>query len=195
MICVRKTERQRASCALTHITSAAESLWYPGGLDRLWYLMAKLVHQDNKPVDKALLQGVSVEQENLLPHRAVPFLAKLAIGYHNLSTLTHRQDHESEKQETVQRSSPTVCTSGPKDVFWFSNGTKDAHMWQCRLYPLPSPCPGSASQAERWTGYGSGERAIHLSNHTSQLKNWPCETALPRIRLNRGDHSYLVVHG
>ena len=45
-----------SGCALTHITSAAESLWYPGGLDRLWYLMAKLVQQDTKPVDKALLQ-------------------------------------------------------------------------------------------------------------------------------------------
>jgi hypothetical protein len=39
------------SCALTHITSAAESLWYLSGLDRLWYPMAKLVHQDSKSLD------------------------------------------------------------------------------------------------------------------------------------------------
>ena len=38
-------------CALTHITSAAESLWYLSGLDRLWYPMAKLVHQDSKSLD------------------------------------------------------------------------------------------------------------------------------------------------
>ncbi len=40
-----------APCALTHITSAAESLWYLSGLDRLWYPMAKLVHQDSKSLD------------------------------------------------------------------------------------------------------------------------------------------------
>ena len=39
------------NCALTHITSAAESLWYLSGLDRLWYPMAKLVHQDSKSLD------------------------------------------------------------------------------------------------------------------------------------------------
>ena len=42
-------------CALTHITSAAESLWYLSGLDRVWYPMAKLVHQDSKSLDRVEL--------------------------------------------------------------------------------------------------------------------------------------------
>jgi hypothetical protein len=87
--------------------------------------MTKLVHQGSKSVDIVEIQEASIEQENLQPYPAVPFLGKFTIGYHNLSALTHMRNHESEKQETVQQPSQTVCTSGPKDVLWFSNGTKD----------------------------------------------------------------------
>ena len=61
-------------CALTHITSTPDDLWYP---------VVKLVHQGYKLFDIVELQEASVEQENLLPPLTAPLLAKLAIGYQN----------------------------------------------------------------------------------------------------------------
>jgi len=110
-------------------------------------------------------RGASVAQEHLPSAVAMPSLAKRAIGYHNLSTLTHMQGQESEKHETVPRSAGFVCIPGPKDVLWFSNGTKDAHMRQFRLYLRPVSHSGSASQAKQWTGYGPLAWTIHRSNH------------------------------
>ena len=75
------------------------------------------------------------------------------------------QGQECEKHETVPRSAGFVCIPGPKDVVWFSHGTKDAHMRQCRLYLLPVSHSGSASQAKQWTGYGPLAWTIHRSNH------------------------------
>ena len=153
-------------CALPGVLSCKDRLGYSGGSDTVWYPMAKLVHQGCKPFDTVDLQEASIKQENLLPHPTASFLVKFALGYHNLSTLTHMQDRESEKQETVPRSKPPVCIPGPKDVLWFSNGTKDAHMRQYRLCPLLVSHPEPASQAERWTGYGHGERTTNRSNHS-----------------------------